>query len=274
MVFVRGGWVMVGRVRDRSFRRLVQGTAPAWSPDGKWIAFIGKRHRLSVVPTRGGRLRRVGGATGTKVDWQPLPARASAACQTPPGSTVLASSDTATLSGDGAGNTQLYPVAMGCLRADGRERLLDFAPAPFTFLPAGQGAVAGQYAALLSEGNGKPPYCPLLSSLKVYDLRTAGELTSREISTGCANTRASGDQLALGSDAVMAVHVTLVHPIYVGFADDTVEQIQASDGAGVHTLDSVTEADGSPPALTNLTLTGDTLTWQHNGTLRSAQLQP
>ena len=54
----------------------------------------------------------------------------------------------------------------------------------------------------------------------------------------------------------------------------TVEQIQATDSIGVHTLDSITEPDGSPAALTNLALTGDTLTWDDNGTQRSAPLHP
>jgi hypothetical protein len=60
------------------------------------------------------------------------------------------------------------------------------------------------------------------------------------------------DQLVMGSDAVSAVHTT---------SRDygctcTVEQIQASDRTGMHTLDSITEPDGSPPALTKLTSTG------------------
>jgi hypothetical protein len=53
----------------------------------------------------------------------------------------------------------------------------------------------------------------------------------------------------------------------------TVEQIQASDKTGVHTLDSATELDGSPPQLTGLSLTGDTLNWNHDGVPRSAQLE-
>lgn len=77
------------------------------------------------------------------------------------------------------------------------------------------------------------------------------------------------DTLVVGSDAVSAVHTTVSD----NGSTSTVEQIQASDGTGVHALDSITRPDGSPPALTNLTLTGDTLTWQHNGSPRSAQLQ-
>ncbi len=52
----------------------------------------------------------------------------------------------------------------------------------------------------------------------------------------------------------------------------TVEEIVASDHTGVHTLDTVTRSPTEPPALTDLTINGDTLTWSHNGAPKSAQL--
>lgn len=270
MVFVRGGWLIVGRASDRSFRRLVRGTAPAWSPDGKWIAFFGKSHRLNVIPAGGGPVHHVGRVTGTTVDWQSLPARPPGTCQTPPGSTVLASSDTATLSAD---TQQIFgsQSAMGCLRADGRERVLVFIPAATTGLSLRQGAVAGPYAALLFDGGAR--YGIRFITIKLYDMRTAAELSSRAISTFCicqypGQGQISLDEFVLGSDAVMAANITRQD------SNGLSEQIQASDSTGVHTLDSVTAPNGPSQALTNLTLTGDTLTWQHSGALRSAQLQP
>jgi hypothetical protein len=76
----------------------------------------------------------------------------------------------------------------------------------------------------------------------------------------------------LGSDAVSAAHTTIVDT----YRRSMTEQIVASDSAGVHALDSVTEPLTAPnqSTLTNLTLTGDTLTWDHDGTPRTAQLQP
>jgi len=44
----------------------------------------------------------------------------------------------------------------------------------------------------------------------------------------------------------------------------------ASDSTDVHTHDSVTQPDGSPQR--SRTVTGDTQTWNNNGTLPSAQL--
>src|SRR5947207_1364321 len=111
---------MIARLRGGSVRRLVRGTAPAWSPDGRWIAFFDARHRLNVIPARGGSVRRVGKVTGRTVDWQPLPAKRRT-CPTPRGSTVIASSGTALVSLDslppefpGAPGTASWP-ALGCL---------------------------------------------------------------------------------------------------------------------------------------------------------------
>jgi hypothetical protein len=53
----------------------------------------------------------------------------------------------------------------------------------------------------------------------------------------------------------------------------SVEQILVSDGAGVHAVDDG-GFEGKGPFLTNLKLTGDVLSWDHDGTPRSAVLQP
>lgn len=276
IVFARRGWLMIVVVRGRRVRRLVRGTAPAWSPDGRWIAFFDGHHRLSVVQAKRGRVRRVGRVTGRTVDWQPLPARPPAVCLAPPGSTVAASGDTATITVDSGFGLW---VAMGCLRADGRQRVLATSGASGP-PPNWTWAVAGHYAALLSIGRcGRIDESRWSASVEVFDLRTGAQVPGRggESAAGpgftgdnASTCQSSMDQLVLGSDAVSAVHIALVD----NGCTCTVEQIQASDSTGVHTLDSVTEADGSPTALTNLTLTGDTLTWQHNGSPKSAQLQP
>jgi hypothetical protein len=131
-------------------------------------------------------------------------------------------------------------------------------------------AVAGNYAALAAHGVG-------YDRVHLFDLRTGAAVPNRggegvSCSYGLGNPpcETSIDQLVLGSDAVSAVHTT----VQDNGCTCAVEQIQASDSTNVRTLDSITEPDGSPPALTNLTLTGDTLTWQHNGERRTAQLQP
>jgi hypothetical protein len=51
------------------------------------------------------------------------------------------------------------------------------------------------------------------------------------------------------------------------------EQIQTADRTGVHTADS-SRTPGTTPALTGLTLSGDTVRWSHGGSPRSATLHP
>jgi hypothetical protein len=51
------------------------------------------------------------------------------------------------------------------------------------------------------------------------------------------------------------------------------EQIQASDSTGLHSVDA-SVLPGSGPFLTGLTLTGDALSWKHNGTPQTLTLTP
>jgi hypothetical protein len=173
---------------------------------------------------------------------------------------------------------------MGCLRADGRQRVLAAFLPSFGPVPS-EAAVAGDYAALVFIGScGRYYESRWSATVKLFDLRTGGQVPNRggESAVGPLYGRqnvstcgSSMDQLVLGSDAVSAVHVALKgQDVNGNSCNCTGEEIQASDSTGVHTLDSVTEPDGSPPALTNLTLTGDTLAWEHDGTPHSAQLQP
>ena len=53
------------------------------------------------------------------------------------------------------------------------------------------------------------------------------------------------------------------------------EQIIASDRTGVHTLDSTTAFEAQTgPQLTDLTLTGNTLSWNDHGSPKTASLTP
>jgi hypothetical protein len=232
-----------------------------------------------------GRVRHVGTVTGRTVDWQPLPAKPPTLCLTPPGSNVLASSDTAILSTDtvapsnaGSGFFYVFPPSalMGCLRADGRERLLGSVD-PHSVTTT---ALAGTYAALVTHSVDVRYTQRQGDTVTVFDLRAGPERFGPSEGVNCYLYNGSScaiDQLVLGSDGVSAVHTT-THgedlSVIPARCTCTAERIEASDRTGVHILDSVTEPEGAAPELTNLTLTGDTLTSQHNGSPRSAQLQP
>jgi hypothetical protein len=53
----------------------------------------------------------------------------------------------------------------------------------------------------------------------------------------------------------------------------TVEEIQASGATGLHVLDSANDT-GTGTILSHLKLTGNAVTWEHNGVRRSATLTP
>lgn len=272
IAFVRGGWVMIAPVRGQSSRRLVRGSAPAWSPDGRSIAFIGRAHRVSIVASAAGRTRRVGTVRGLAVDWQPAPAQPGPSCAAPPGSQVMASGDGAIVTSDGGPAVpfgDFAPVAyMGCPFTSGRERLLvrdDFQNED-TETGATDAAADGNYGAL-GTFETDVHYGGSTSSVAVYDLRSGKLLPNlgRE-GMGCEgySCTTSVDDLAINSQGFTAVHL-------MAGCCPTGETIQVSDSNGPRTVDSAGFSSGKP-TLTELVLTGDTLTWKHGGTPESTQL--
>jgi len=214
LAIVRRGWITVVSALNAATRRLVRGKAPAFAPNGRWIAFTDARHQVRVIRSGGGRARAVGRVHGLSVDWQPLPAH-PAACVVPAGSKVIASSAqdivTSNVSG-GPGNGSLPDTAvMGCRFGDGRERLLK--RSTFNSIDEAtnypMAAVGGSYAALVSDSYDEH-YGGDSQSVSVFDLRTGKESGFGGEATGCAGLDAACtgiDQVAVGADGVSAVHV-------------------------------------------------------------------
>ena len=75
------------------------------------------------------------------------------------------------------------------------------------------------------------------------------------------------DAVLVGEYGVSAVHIRYVT------GNTSIEQIQVSDEDGVYDIDSGTFT-GKGPFLTDLKFTGDTLSWNHDGTPRSTFLFP
>ena len=276
LAVVRRGWVTVLGVKRRVSRRLARGTRPAFSPDGKWIAFIGKGHRLSVVSARTGRIRRVGRVRGQFVDWQPVVANPPT-CLVSSGATIAASSPTALMTSDSAPNADYGTnfVSMGCLRSTGRARLLaryDFQSIDSTST-GDDFVLAGKFGAFI-EYDTDPHYGGSREIVHVFDLGS-GQMSSTlgGEQSGCSDysySCASGaGQLVMNDLGFTAV----ITSSYDYSMQQAVEQIMASDSSGVRVLDSATSSSpGGPPQLTGLQLTGNTLTWTHGGSPRSAQL--
>jgi hypothetical protein len=279
------GWIAVVNVRSHRARRLVRGVAPAFSPDGRLIAYIGARHRLLVVSVvaRHPRPRLVGKIAGVSVDWQPLPTAGHAGCAAPPGSVTLANSPDAEVTGDGVGGPNDFTFGprayMGCLRADGRERFLerlDPGDKDYGVSSISAAAVSAPYAALVSR-YWQNHYQVNSDDVQVFDVRTGA--IQKQLggeSAGCSfaipNCDGGIDRVVVGSDGVSAVHSSLSGMSTSSGAPVTVEQIEASDGSGARTLDQATTSSGS--FLTGLTLSRDTLSWNHGTTPMSTTLTP
>ena len=224
-----GGWVVVLRVNDHRAVRVVKGSAPAFSPDGRFIAFIAPNHRLMVIGTQGRRpqAKAVGSIKGMSVDWQPLPRGPNPGCPIPPGATTLASSNAALVIGDGSQPpldfSSAPPLAyMGCLRADGRQRLLEqiVGNSVDSAYTVDSAVLAPPYTALTKDWQDEH-YGGQSSTVEVYDLRTGalqknlgGEslVECADYGDGPCYENAGIDSVLLGSDGVSAVHTQEVVP--------------------------------------------------------------
>jgi hypothetical protein len=254
----RDGWVVVYRVgrRGGGGRRVAKGTAPAFSPDGRWIAYLGADARLMLAHASGrASPRAVGRVRGRSVDWQPLPGGLNPGCAAPPGSTVLAASADAIVTGDGLPQPPLGfsggpgIAYMGCVRADGRERLLESfyynnLDSAYTI---GRVVLAAPYAGLVEDFMDEH-YGDQDSTVQVFDLRTG----ALQPNLGGERGYVDPDQLVLGSDGVSAAHFIQVDRL--GSLDPPLEAVACApdgsrcvmlDGVGGKALDSQDPAGGS-----------------------------
>jgi hypothetical protein len=236
------GWIVVIGVRDHRVRRLVRGSSPAFSPDGRWIAYVAPNHRLMIVRATGRPAPRpVGRLRAVAVDWQARPRTLHRACAAPSGSRVLASTNAAVVTVDGVPPrsldfTNAPPIAyMGCLRADGRERLLERITGNNVdnarFVESA--TLAAPYAGLLLESIDEH-YGGESQALEIFDLRTGqrqpklgGE------GSGCPGFEQQGvpcwiDQVRLGSDGVSATHAEWLDP--VGALSTPLNQVTCAPG--------------------------------------------
>ena len=222
---VERGWVVIIGPRDHRARLLAAGSAPAFSPDGRWIAFVAPDGRLMVIPTRGGHARAVGHIRAVSVDWQPKPRGPNPGCAAPPGSTVMTSTPSAIVTEDGVLPPPAFGIGpaiacVGCLRANGRERLLDrFADENYDSAVWVKSAVlAGPYTALIEHSEDEH-YGGMSDVVQVFDLRTGarrkdlgGENAGCPPPGDSEGVCSSLDRVVLSSDGVSAAHSFGVAP--------------------------------------------------------------
>ena len=139
-------------------------------------------------------------------------------------------------------------------------------------------ACSDAYAALVNEWSDQH-YGGNRATVAVYDLRTGNTVATGGESAGCGDSSpgcvGDVDQLVLGPDGATAAHTYTISPPCRPSGCTTVEQIVANDSRGGHTLDSITTTgpyNATPSSLSQLELSGHTLTWSHDGSTRTAQL--
>jgi hypothetical protein len=118
---------------------------------------------------------------------------------------------------------------------------------------------------------------PASGAWTAYQIDNARDLSSISCasSTLCVAGDAVGDVVAsanpTGGSAAWSATAIDGNPCSAG-TSCIIEQIIASDSTGVHFLDSASEPAIAPPSLTALSLSGYRLTWDHDGSLESAEL--
>ena len=283
LAVVEGGWIALVSSRGGRLRRLTRGAAPVWAPNGQELAFLGAHHRLFVIAVRGGTPRAVGQIRAVRVDWQPVTGKPPTPCQAPARSSVLAATPNATITID-VNQPQGLLSVLGCLASDGHDRLLENMSSTYDGGSPGIGsvAVAGDYVALVNEDRGGH-YGGSFNAVAAFDLRTGTSIPSGELANcepdvpGITPCDSGIDQVAVSDiDGATAAHTIVVTSDAYPNCTLT-EQIVATDSTGTHFLDSITtkaRCDGPRPVLqlSQLSLSGHTLTWSHAGTLNSAQL--
>jgi hypothetical protein len=272
--------------------QLVRGRAPAWSPDGRELAFIGGGDALETIPTTGGFPRRIGDVRGVHVDWQPL-RRAPAGCSFPATAKVIAKSRLATVVYDeqgfappyardiappyardiAPGSTRLAPyvwAVLGCLRSSSKIRLIESSAEAYS--SAGPIKFAGDEVGF-EFAQGGPYGCVMGADvwLTVVDLSDG----SSSIHDHVANMECGHDFDHL-DDWLMSPTGGLVYLTDLGPGSSTVFQDQwtltAHDRTGVRVLDSLTTSSEESP-VTDLAINGNTVSWDHLGSPRSAMLR-
>jgi hypothetical protein len=199
LAFVRQGWIWAVAVAGGKPVRIIGGGGPAYSPDGRSLAFIAHGSKVYIVGAHGGRPRLVPGVTARSLDWQPLTATSSGRCSVPAGSTVQAQSADALVTY--SPSTPLTPW-YGCLQATGKRWPLVSLPSsgPGRTASLGQVQLAGRFVAFV------------LTTTDV-SMNCANALTEVDLGSGAAtplyNQSCTGasrglDSLALDSSAFAA----------------------------------------------------------------------
>ena len=276
---VRGRWIWILSTRTARGRRLVRGSAPAFSPDGRQIAFIASGHRVEVIPTDHGRAHRLGRLTGRAVAWDPAPT-GPARCTLPSAGQTIASAPGIRIEtvSENNGPTRIYgseSEIIGCASASGQPRvLLDTSDTGNSLDTVNLAAANGQFAAFVVDY--EDLHYGGSSDTVLVDNVATGRVVRQGpgCPTGCtpAAIVVAPDGRAAALDQFDATCPDGTGGQY-GCAYDEIAEIADNDPRPLDITYAPTTAGGAPPTpLTHLRISGQTLSWQHGGLTETATL--
>lgn len=273
LVAVAAGEIVLINLQGKIVAKLASGSSPVFSPDGSRIAFIATGGQLQTMSVLGGAPTDVGTVHAVTVDWQPLPVAAPASCTPVAGATVVQATSTVLITADtprvaaSVGGTSY----MACDLSTGQWRHLftnDDEPnhEGYVDFDLDKTAVAGDYVAF--------------DVVQKFDLQ--GELGIGGTTVNVIDA-AGGAAGITGHDSDDGVLTQLLvsaagYPVWQSDSAsdsppyDAINTIEADTGSGTYVLDTGQSAPASAPALGNLAVSGEAVTWTHSGVPMSATL--
>ena len=202
LAFTDKGFVSTIRVRSNKVTRIARGTDPAFSPDGRSLAYLNPHHQVTIRPLSHGRARILSRLRGRSLDWQPVTPITRRGCAAANGG-IVASNGTATIRA-ATNPQQHHTVWNGCLTAIGVPFHLNGGSvvAEESSLTLGQIALAGHYAALQFLFAGKDE--DSADTIDVYDLRSGVLVRSGQAQCGGSPCEITG--LTVNADGFAAWH--------------------------------------------------------------------
>lgn len=172
LAFTRKGAVFTIQIAGHTVARVGRGSSPAFSPDGRSLAYLNPKRQVTIRPLGHGRTRTFARLRGRSLDWQPVTAITRHGCAAGNGA-IVASNGAATIriANGPASPPQFHTVWNGCLTALGIPFHLNDAFNGYkTNTTLAHVALAGNYAAL--QFNQNDPESGDFETIDMYDLRS------------------------------------------------------------------------------------------------------
>lgn len=281
-------------------RALARGSAPAWSPRGRWVAYLDPEHHPSLVPAGGGAGRRITRLRARHLDWQPIVA-GPPRCDPPTASKIVIQTPelTVTHRTDEQGNTPYMACwgERGLLRFLGKgysfealslRRVFGFALAghdlAFQISDSSEGEATTVYVAAFDLARGQlfADRAGYVDGTQPFDASSVHTGFGIESLLASPNGAAAWLSQATGytsstttttSTATSAgAKTTTTTDTTFNSNPSTTYEITAHDRLGRRQLDSASQT-GSTSPLSGLRLSGNVISWRHDGVPRRAELR-